>query len=230
MANRKKRTLNELKEKVIKKGESYIEGNTKYVPIQVKGKTQYMAFAHYPMDEKQISSLEAVKQGVFTMHEMLGVLECFRDNLSLLFHVLDRPGANSEELVERICSFKNHYLVRWDKLSPVEKPQYHHQYQKLMDYLDGRLWQEQKKVFLSLRDSDKMDLLIPPPTSEYKPLLLKEMAEIYGCSVKHLSKLIKEQTKEYKFIKKSKGRYYLPPDLILLEKLLNCPFSENNRK
>ena len=192
----------------------------------MKSKGKNLPIPYYP-DEKQFSNLEAVKQGVFTAFEMIAVIECFRDNLTLLFHVLDRPGASSEELIERLGSFKNHYLVRWDKLAPHEKPLYHHQYQKLMDYLDKRLWDEQKKVFSSLQNNSSIDLP-PPPNSDYQPLKLKDIALIYGCSTKTMSRRIKKFKEESKFDKKESDRYFSVSELQVLETLLDCSFSKES--
>ncbi len=159
------------KKKNVKIDQPYIEGNTRYVPIKVKGKTQYLPMAIYPMDDKHISNLEAVKQGVFTAHEMIGVIECYRDDLNLLFHVIDRPGATSEYLIERLINFKNHYLVRWDKLAPEQKPSFHHQYQKLMDFIEGRLWNEQHKLILK-------EITPVKTAKENKDLLLNQEAMV----------------------------------------------------
>lgn len=103
----------------------------------------------YDRSDKNLEKLEAVKQGLFTIHEMRGVLDCYRDDCQLIFLVLDTLTKSSEERIERIQSFKTHFQLRYDMNEGGTM--YWHYHSKLMKFLDSKLWEEQKKVLLEMQ-------------------------------------------------------------------------------
>lgn len=181
---------------------------TKTVKMKNKGKDFTVEFMNIPYTDEQILNFEAVKRGLFTGYELTGFINCYGINLYSLFDVID--NLKGAEKIDKLNELKTQYQ---DKFSFSQSHTPFHHRKKLFAFIDKEIRETQKDYFSNI---------------ESKPLILKDMATIYGCSVKHLSKRIKELTKEGKFVKQEKGRHYSVPDLKLLGKLLGCSFSIKN--
>jgi hypothetical protein len=108
----------------------------------------------YIISEEGLNKLEGVKQGLFTSHEMIGAIECYRDNFELIFLVLDKLANGIEEKITRIEEYKIHYQMRFDLNS--EKIFYIHQHSKLMKFLNAKEWELKKQYFSQLKIKKKL--------------------------------------------------------------------------
>ena len=123
----------------------------------------------YDRSTGHLEKLEAVKQGVFTSHEMLGVLNCYRDDCALMFIILDEWTNSNEERVDRLMEFKTHFQLRFD-MNP-DKGLYQHQHRKLMKFIDNRYWEEQKLALLNSQTNSKT-------AKENKDILLNQEQQV----------------------------------------------------
>src|SRR5580698_10278468 len=148
---------------------SLLKEFTKSVIIQNKGKDTTLEFMNIPYTPEQIASTEAVKRGLFTGYEMTGFINCYREDLYYLFDAIDKlKGA---EKIDKLNELKSQYQDKFNR-SKLKTP-YHHR-KKLFSFIDIEIREAQKEYFL-VHDTI---------SSEYKPLLLKDIAVKFGCSAK----------------------------------------------
>ena len=162
------------------------------------------------LTDKQIKNREAVKMGLFTEHEMKGLIDCTGTDLNEMFWVI--ANEKGEKLLDSLNFFKLNYQHRFDA---NEFPSFYFHYQyKLLGFIENKIQEIQREYILSKREHSE------PINKKYKPLLLKEIATKQGYSPKTMGRLIKQLTAENKFSKNGRGRYYSEADLQKLEKLL----------
>lgn len=85
--------------------------------------------------EEHIGNYEAVKRKVFTVFEMIGVIECFQSDLSLLFWVIDKN--KGQKLIDKLEEFKLDFQYRYENYSLRALYQHHHQ--KLFSFITKKI-------------------------------------------------------------------------------------------
>ncbi len=151
-----------------------------------------------------VLNMEAVKRGLFTGAEMMGSIDCFQSDFNSMFFAIDqlKGQALEIELKKWELEFNNRYL------NCPDRQLYEHLHQKLILFITDKIIRVQNNI------------------PELKPLTIKEMAFLYGCTRQTITRKIKKFTDEGKFRKTGQGRDYSVNDLILLEELFGCSFSK----
>lgn len=156
-----------------------------------------------------VLNTKAVKQGLFTGVEMMGAIDCYRCDFNELFDSLDSmKGLALIDTLERLVL---HYNSRYSNC--LERQLYDHQHGKLILFVKNKIRETESSLYVKLN-------------SDYKPLSIKEMALLYGCSAKTMSRNIKKYKDKGDFFKTNRGRDYSVSDLIKLEQLFGCSFAK----